>query len=156
MAVCVQRKDFRFLQHSFAPVLKAASLCPVNSSDLVQWAALHWFPGRASTPSQRASLTSLKPRPYPLLKPLLKTFLFLPVSGFPLRNFRESVPFLGLPRWLVKNLRAISGDTSSIPVLGRSPGGGNGNPLQYSCLRIPCTEEAGGLQSIGSQRIGHN
>ena len=27
-----------------------------------------------------------------------------------------------------------SGDTGSIPGLGRSPGGGNGNPLQYSCL----------------------
>ena len=34
---------------------------------------------------------------------------------------------------------------------------GNGNPPQYSCLvRIPWTEEPGGLQSIGSQRVGHN
>ena len=29
------------------------------------------------------------------------------------------------------------GDLGSIPGLGRSPGGGNGNPLQYSCLRNP-------------------
>ena len=29
------------------------------------------------------------------------------------------------------------GDLSSIPVLGRSPGEGNGNPLQYSCLENP-------------------
>ena len=29
------------------------------------------------------------------------------------------------------------GDPGSIPVLGRSPGEGNGNPLQYSCLENP-------------------
>ena len=28
----------------------------------------------------------------------------------------------------------FAGDTSSIPGLGRAPGGGHGNPLQYSCL----------------------
>ena len=32
-----------------------------------------------------------------------------------------------------------------IPGSGKSPGGGNGYPLQYSCLRIPWTEELGGL-----------
>ena len=31
----------------------------------------------------------------------------------------------------------VTGDTSLIPGLGRSPGGGNGNPLQYSCLKNP-------------------
>ena len=31
----------------------------------------------------------------------------------------------------------ISGDPGSIPGLGRSPGEGNGNPLQYSCLGNP-------------------
>ena len=30
-----------------------------------------------------------------------------------------------------------SGDAASIPGLGRSPGGGNDNPLQYSCLESP-------------------
>ena len=50
-----------------------------------------------------------------------------------------------------------AGDLGSIPGLGRSPGGGHGNPLQYSCLENPLwTEEPGGLQSMGSQRIGHN
>ena len=38
---------------------------------------------------------------------------------------------------VVKNLPANSGDTGSIPESGRSPGGGNGNPLQYSCLGNP-------------------
>jgi len=35
-------------------------------------------------------------------------------------------------------------------------GEGNGNPLQYSCLENPMTEEPGGLQSTGSQRVGHD
>ena len=35
---------------------------------------------------------------------------------------------------MVKNLLANAGDAGSIPGLGRSPGGGNGSPLQYSCL----------------------
>ena len=42
-------------------------------------------------------------------------------------------------------LPANVGDVLSIPDLGRSPGKGNGNPLQYSCLRIPWTEEPGRL-----------
>ena len=51
-----------------------------------------------------------------------------------------------------KDLPAKAGDAGLIPGLGRSPGGGNGNPLQYSCLDIPWTEEPGGLQSMGSQK----
>ena len=35
-----------------------------------------------------------------------------------------------------------SGNLGSIPGLGRSPGGGNGNPLQYSCLENPMDKEA--------------
>ena len=38
---------------------------------------------------------------------------------------------------MVKNLPAKGGDTGSVPGLGRSPGEGNGNPLQYSCLGNP-------------------
>jgi len=37
----------------------------------------------------------------------------------------------------IKNLPANGGDSGSIPGTGRSPGGGNGNPLQYSCLENP-------------------
>jgi len=40
--------------------------------------------------------------------------------------------------------------------LGRSPGERNGNPLQYSCLENSVDEELGRLQSMGSQRIGHD
>ena len=35
---------------------------------------------------------------------------------------------------MVKNLPANTGDPGSVPQLGRSPGEGNGYPLQYSCL----------------------
>ena len=35
-------------------------------------------------------------------------------------------------------------------------GEGNGTPLQYSCLEIKWTEEPGRLQSMGSQRVGHD
>ena len=46
-------------------------------------------------------------------------------------------------------------DLGSIPGLGRSPGEGNGNPLQYSLAwKIPWTEEPGRLQTMGSQRVG--
>ena len=41
---------------------------------------------------------------------------------------------------MVKNPPANAGDAGdegSIPGSGRSPGGGNGNPLQYSCLENP-------------------
>ena len=44
-----------------------------------------------------------------------------------------------------------TGDLGSIPGWGRSPGEGNGNPLQYSCLEKP-----GELQSMDSQRVGHD
>ena len=54
-----------------------------------------------------------------------------------------------------KESACSAGDLGSIPGLGRFPGGGNGNPLQYSCLEIPWTEEPGRLQSIG-QRVGHD
>ena len=57
----------------------------------------------------------------------------------------------------VKNPPADAGDTEDVgllPGLGRSPGEGHGNPLQYSCPENPpWGEEAGGLQSTGSQRV---
>ena len=62
---------------------------------------------------------------------------------------------LGLPGGsVVKNLPASAEDARGvgwIPGLGRSSGGGNGNPFQYSCLEnLLCPEETGGLQSMGS------
>ena len=60
----------------------------------------------------------------------------------------------GFRQWLSsKELGCNAGDTGdegSISGLGRSSGGGNGNPPQYSCLeKVPWTEESGGLWSMG-------
>ena len=61
---------------------------------------------------------------------------------------------------MVRNLPANTGytrDVGSIPGLGRSPGGGQGNPLQYSCLENPMDRRAWrAIQSLGSQRVGHD
>ena len=54
---------------------------------------------------------------------------------------------------VVKNPPVNAGDTGSIPGLGRSPGEGHATPLQYSSWRIPWTEEPGGLQSMGLQKL---
>ena len=48
------------------------------------------------------------------------------------------------------------GDPGSIPGSGRSPGGWNGYHSSVLDGRIPRTEEAGGLQSMGSQTVGHD
>ena len=52
---------------------------------------------------------------------------------------------------VVKNLSANAGAIGSIPGSARSPREGNGNPLQYSCLENPWTQEPGGQQSMGLQ-----
>ena len=57
---------------------------------------------------------------------------------------------------MVKNLTVdsrASGEMGLIPGSGRSPEEGNGDLLQYSCWIIPRTEEPGGLQPMGSQRV---
>ena len=48
-----------------------------------------------------------------------------------------------------------AGDLGSIPGLGRSPGAGNDNPLQYSCLENSMDRRAG-YQSMGLQRVRQN
>ena len=60
---------------------------------------------------------------------------------------------------VVKNPSANIGDVRDVGLIlgsGGSPGAGHGNPLQYSPWRIPWIEEPGGLQSMGSQRVGHD
>ena len=60
---------------------------------------------------------------------------------------------------MVKNPLTNAGevrDTGSILELERPLGGGHGNPLSILAGRIPWTGEPGRLQSIGSQRVGHN
>ena len=60
---------------------------------------------------------------------------------------------------MVKNLPANAGDIrdmGSIPGLGRSPGEGHGNPLQYSCLENPMDRGAWWVTVHGSQRVGYS
>ena len=75
-------------------------------------------------------------------------------------SLRSPHLFKGFPGGsVIKNLPANVGearDVGSIPGLGRFPGGGQGNPLQYSYPEIPWTEEPGGLQSMGPQRVRRN
>ena len=54
----------------------------------------------------------------------------------------------------ITNLPANAEDMGSIPGSGRFPGEGNGNLLL--AREMPWTEEPGRLQSMGSQRVGHN
>ena len=53
---------------------------------------------------------------------------------------------------MVKNLPANAADLGSISGVGRSPGEGNGNPIQYSCLENLMDRGVGGPQSMGSQK----
>ena len=80
--------------------------------------------------------------PFPVLCPLLMT-----------NNYSEAL-------WVaLKSPPASAGearDLSLIPWWGRCPGGGHGNPLQYSFLENPMDRGTWWLQSIGWQRIGHN
>ena len=60
---------------------------------------------------------------------------------------------------VVKNAPANAGDTrhaGSIPGLGRSPGEGNGDPLQYSCLEHPTDRGAWWAIVHGFTRVGHD
>ena len=74
-------------------------------------------------------------------------------------------PSMGLPQWLsrTKNLPDYARDRPSIPRSGRSPGEGNGNPLQYSCLGKIMGREAwwatvhGIVKDLGRiQRLNNN
>ena len=73
---------------------------------------------------------------------------------------KESIPFpwasvlTELPWWLSgKESACNAGDPGLISRSGRSPGEGNSNPLQCSCLENPMDKQPGGLQSIELQRV---
>ena len=60
---------------------------------------------------------------------------------------------------MVRNPPANSGDKGDaglIPGSGRSPGEGNGNPLQYSCLENPMDRGPWRARVHGSQRVGYD
>ena len=73
---------------------------------------------------------------------------FLPTSLYLLLGFPYG--------WDGKESACNAGDLGLIPGSGRSPGEEKDNPLQYCVWRIPWMEEPGRLQTVRSQRIGHD
>ena len=70
---------------------------------------------------------------------------------------QEYIDFGGFPHSSVgKESVCKAGDPGSIPGLGRSPGEGNGNPLQYSCLENPMDRGAWQATVHGVARARHN
>ena len=68
------------------------------------------------------------------------------------------LPWVSQVALVVKNLPANAEDIrdmGSVPGLGRSPGGGHGNPLQY-CLENLIDRGAWQAIVMGLQRVGHN
>ena len=55
-----------------------------------------------------------------------------------------------------KESACSAGDPGSVPGWGRSPGGGNGNPLQDSCLENPMDRGAWRATVHGGHRVRHN
>ena len=117
----------------------------------------------------RASLTAAFSRPHTAgllcMKPcfLSAWWWSLGFSKLRLRLPRLKSPYLAITKLALKTFSGGSngkesacnvGDLGSISGLGRFPGGRHGNPLQYSCLDNPHGRKS--LQSIGSQRVGHN
>ena len=68
--------------------------------------------------------------------------------------------FTGLPWWLSGKesscCAGAAGKVASIPGSGRSPGGGHGNPFQYSCLENPVDRGAWQLTVMGSHGVEHD
>ena len=64
---------------------------------------------------------------------------------------------MGFPHSSVgKESACNAGDLGSIPGWGRSPGEGNGNPLQHSCLENPMDGGAWRASVHGVSRVGHD
>ena len=73
------------------------------------------------------------------------------------RELRGGKPWIGFPRWLRwERIHMQCRRPRFNPWSRRSTGVGHGNPLQYLAWRIPWTEEPGGLQSVGLQRVRHD
>ena len=68
----------------------------------------------------------------------------------------ERLHFTSLIDQLVKNLPAMQETRVRFLCLEKSPGEGNSNPLQYSCLENPMDGGAWWATVRGSQRVGHD
>ena len=93
--------------------------------------------------------------------PLSSTPLPPPPHSFNLASFPPLksliLVFKGFPGGAEVKASAYNvGDLSSVPGLGRSPGEGNGTPLQCSCLENPLDGGAWWATVHGSQRVRHD
>ena len=76
-------------------------------------------------------------------------------------DYLVTMVVMRLPQWLsgkesAYNTGAVGGDAGSIPGLGKSLKEGMATHFSALAWRIPWTKEPGGLQFMGSQRVGHN
>ena len=86
----------------------------------------------------------------------LDTDLLFDILGFHIHFLYSSIFYTGLPGgWVVKNPLVNAGNMGLISWSGRSPGKGNGNPLQYSC-RGNSTEDPGSYRPRGHKRDWHD
>ena len=108
--------------------------------------------------------------PYSLLT-LRLCYLTVNVTHSPIHDEASCFPFVTLQAMIFTHVTIWAGFPAgsvvkNLPVMLETPvqslcledssGEGNGNPLQYSCLEIPWTEEPGRLQSMGSQRVRYD
>ena len=79
------------------------------------------------------------------------------MQGRGLSEYEFTCVCIGLHWGLVSKESACdAGNLRPIPESGRSPGGGHGNPLQYSCLENPMDRGAWWDTAHGVARAGHN
>ena len=77
-------------------------------------------------------LKDVKAATHEILDSAVVSFLLTEAS-----EYLTTYAWASLVAQMVKNLPAMQEDPGAIPGLERSPGEGNGNPLQYSCLENP-------------------
>ena len=124
-------------EDAFPGCLSAASWWSWDSAqaDIKNLANIYHMPTRAQTPSSLLSW---------VLSYLIMWYLYEVIQYFP----HSSVG---------KESACKAGDPGSIPGSGRSPGEGNGSPLQYSCLENPMDRGAWQDTTVhGVTRVGHN
>ena len=107
-------------------------------------------PAHTGDPSwcSESQLSSLQPKPCHWVSLVLTAlYLILPFT-WSYRSFLHS--------WVSQESACNAGDLGSIPGSGRSPGEGNSNPLQYSCLENPTDRGAWQVTVHGVTRVGHD
>ena len=149
------------LWHLNHPLLKHQTY-QCQFSLLQLWTQRHWLPIRREPDGTEASI---KQEDMFEWRPTLQV-LHLLLNSLCYDSFHNTMQTqesqriskkTGFPGGLDSKASACNArDLDSIPGSGRSPGEGNSNPLQYSCLENPWTQEHSRLQSMGSRRIRHD